>query len=555
MLERPFNERDPAMFTYFEGYHPRVWSGLVKRGLVRKMTGLRFCQNIMLPDALKFNALAAPGGEFHRLFEELGAPMYIDRLQGGVYIDNYPYDPKLLNLYRDSGRFWGFQMHEWMSNYTSDIHKLTSNGCPSWSAEDIESTLRRAYPGKCLFLEAMRPHEMAALGFPETVEQFCAHAAWLFERRLEEVGELIPCDSAYLAFKYELEAMGLGKTHRFMPEVGAQSVDSKLQIVYARSMARAYGAEFGVYYEPWGGDPFSACCYNRVSADNEWGIGASDDFPFQTMGENGGSSRSLQRRIHLYSYFSGADFMSEEWGMCNTFYDWNDHELTPYGKIKYDFLDLVEKYPDQGKKLTPVAVVLPRNLSVLETIRAQGKAFGYPQTGHAADALETMRAGLRALFSDRVPMVGTETENFLNTEIPDALDLIHSDAPTLADYDYLVDLSGGEIPTSLAHKVISVAEAPDVARRALPCNVTGGAHWMVNETADGGHYLILFNHSGIVRSVSAGELTIPEAALTATVTLKGDRHLERLEGSTAVTKTPDGYKITIAPGDWFLGKF
>ncbi len=543
------------MFTYFEGYHPRVWSGLIKRGLVRKMTGLRFCQNIMLPDELKFNALAAPGGEFHRLFEEMECPMYIDRLQGGVYIDDYPYDQGLLDMYRASGRFWGFQMHEWMSNYTSDIYKLTSNGCPSWSAEDIEATIRRSYPGKCLFLEAMLPQEMAALGRPETVEQFCAHAAWLFERRLEQVGELIPCDSAYLAFKYELEAMGAGKLHRFMPEVGAQTPDSRLQIVYARSLARAYGSEFGVYYEPWGGDPFSACCYNRVSADNEWGIGASADFPFQTMGENGGSSRSLQRRVHLYGYFSGANFMSEEWGMCNTFYDWDDHELTPYGRIKYDFLDLVEKYPDPGKKLAPVAVVLPRNLAVLETIRARGTAFGYPQTGHAAESLETVRQGLRALFSDRIPMVGTETENLLNSEIPDAFDLIHADAPTLGEYEYLVDLSGGEIPAALAHKVVSVAEAPEAARRALPCDVCGGAHWMVNETADGGHYLILFNHSGVVRSVSAGEFTIPEAALTAAVTLKGNRHLMPLEGSRTIVRTEEGYRITIEPGDWFLGKF
>ncbi len=543
------------MFTYFEGYHPRVWNGLMKRGLVRRMTGLRFCQNIMLPDELKFNALAALGGEFHRLFEEMNCPMYIDRLQGGVYIDDYSYDEKLLKLYRDTGRFWGFQMHEWMSNYTSDIAKLTANGCPSWSAEDIEDTIRRAFPGKCLFLEAMLPHEMAALGRPETVEQFCAHAAWLFERRFEQVGELIPCDSAYLAFKYELEAMGLGKRHRFMPEVGAQTPDSKLQIVYARSMARAYGSDFGVYYEPWGGDPFSACCYNRMSADNEWGIGASADFPFQTMGENGGSSRSLQRRIHLYGYFSGASFMSEEWGMCNTFYDWNDHELTPYGQIKYDFLDLVEKYPEPGKKLTPVAVVLPRNLAVLETVRAQGTAFGYPQTGHAAETLESMRRGLRTLFSDRVPMVGTETENLLNSEIPDAFDLIHSDAPTLSEYDYLVDLSGGEIPSSLAHKIIPLEDAVTVACNALPVTVTGGTHWMVNETSDGGHYLILFNHSGVVRSVAAGELTVPEAALTVTVTLKGNRSLLPLEGSTAITRTPDGYRITIAPGDWFLARF
>ncbi len=543
------------MFTYFESYHPRYWPGIEMRGFLRPFTGLRFCQNIMLDDTLKFNRLAAIGGAFDRLQRRLNCPVYIDRLQGGVNIDDYPYDPALLADYRSrlGDKFWGFQMHEWMSNYRSDISKLERGGCTAWTASEIERIIRRDYTCKYLFLEAMLPREMEALGRPATEEEFRRHARCLYESRLASHGELIPCDSYYLAFKYELETMG-GRTRRFMPEVGAQTRDSRLQIVYARSMAKAYGVDFGVYYEPWGGDPFSACCYNRIPADNEWGIGQSEDFPFQTMGDNGGSSRSLQWRIHLYSYFSGAAFMSEEWGMCNTFRDWEDYEVTPYGQVKLDFLDLVERHPDRGLPLAPVAVVLPRTLDILQGIHAED-ALGYPLEGEAGERLARLRRHLRTVFSNPTPMSGTEAHALINSEVPDAIDLIHADAPTIGDYPYLVDLTDGELPAALRERVIPVETAATVAAEALPCRVVGGVHWMVNACDDGSHRLILFNHNGIMRTVASGEYPLPEATATAIVRIKNGSPLTRLEGSPAVSCEGDTWHIELPPGAWFLGRF
>ncbi len=251
------------MLIYFEGYHPRVWPGLVKRGLIRKNTGLRFCQNIMLPDELKFNRLAAVDGAFYRLQQQLDCPVYIDRLQGGVYIDAYPYDMALLQHYRTrlGDKFWGFQMHEWMSNFGSDLAKLTAAGCDDWTQQSITDAIRRAFPGPCLFLESMTAGELAALGRPQTAGDFYAAAKWLYRDRLQKYGPLIPCDSACLALQLELQtadAVGVAGPRRFMPEIGAQTPNTRLQVSYARSMAKATGGEFGVYYEPWGGDPFSA---------------------------------------------------------------------------------------------------------------------------------------------------------------------------------------------------------------------------------------------------------------------------------------------------------
>ncbi len=547
-------------FTYFEGYHPRVWDGLVRRGFIRRMTGLRYCQNRMLSDELKFNCLAARGRDIDRIQRELDCPLYIDRLQGGCYIDTYPYDPVLLADYRErlGDRFWGFQMHEWMSNYRSDIAKLTRAECPAWTAEDIERTIRTQFPVKYLFLEAMTAPEMAELGKPEDYRDFFAHAKWLYERRMLDHGELIPCDSAFLAFKLELEMARdhcPGHTHRIMPEVGAQTPNSRLQIGYARSMAKAYGAEFGVYYEPWGGSPFSACCYNRVPVDNEWNIGQPGDFPFQTCGENGGSSRSLQRCIHLYGYFAGASFMSEEWGMCNTFYDWQDCEVSPYGQVKLDFLDFVERYPERGCQLTPVALVLPREMMVLDGIPASGDRYGYPLAEADGAALRRIREQIGLVFANPTSMCGTEAHALINSTVPDVFDLIHADAPTLGAYDYLVDLSGGQIPTAYRDRIIPVEDAVACACRALPCTVEGNVHWMVNTCPDGHFYLILFNHSGVARTVENGEYTIPEATANARILIPSGRSLVRLEGSNSVARTVDGYTVTVEPGDWFLGRF
>jgi len=75
------------------------------------------------------------------------------------------------------------------------------------------------------------------------------------------------------------------------------------------------------------------------------GLSDGSQLPFTIQGSNGGSSRSLQERVHLFAWLAGAEFISEEWGLCNTFYDWQDYELTPYGQVKLDFLRLVRRHP------------------------------------------------------------------------------------------------------------------------------------------------------------------------------------------------------------------
>ena len=296
------------MFVFFHGYSPDTWEAMVKAGLIRENAGIRFCQSIEIDEELKFNNLAKKGGKLYELIKENRYPFYIDRLQGGCYIENYPYNEDLVKEDKEmlGEKFYGFQMHEWLSNYKSDaIDKLGELSEEDWTAKNIKKMIFDKFPGKYLLLECMTAEEMAEAGKPKNAEEFFENMTAVFEKR-QKVGELIPCDSSYLAYQYELST----GVKRLCPEVGAQTADARIQICYARGMTRRDGKSFGVYYEPWGGDPFSTCMYNEK---NEWAIGEKSDFPFRPVGPNGGSSRSLQKRVFLYAYLNNAQFISEEW--------------------------------------------------------------------------------------------------------------------------------------------------------------------------------------------------------------------------------------------------
>lgn len=537
------------MFVFFHGYSPDTWDKMLATGLVGDNDGIRFQQSLDLPEELKFNDLAKKDGKLYNIVKERNCPFYIDRLQGGCYIENYPYDKTLLDEYRDllGDKFYGFQMHEWLSNYRSDANKkLAELSADEWTEENIKKVIFEKFPFKNLFLECMTLEEMAAAGKPLTAERFYDNMTAIYKKR-QKIGELVPCDSAFLAYQFELQC----GTKRIMPEVGAQTPDSRLQICYARGMTRREDKSFGIYYEPWGGEPFSACAYN--GAKNEWNMGEGD-FPFETYGSNGGSSRSLQKRIFLYAYLSGAEFISEEWGLYNTFLEGTDFELSPYGKVKRDFLSFVRKYNDIGDKLTPIAAVLPEELMVLDTCSKPYSLFEYEST---SERLASVKNGVSELFATSVPMLGNKREikALKNSDMPDAIDLLNRDDAMLKKYDYLVDLTFG---SDLKDKFSNICEAKEVQsllRKLLPVYVDGGLHWMINECKSGGYYLTVFNHSGIARSVAEGEYTLPEAEKTVTLSFKNEASPLLLEGDGRLSKEDSVYRVTVPAGGFAFIKF
>lgn len=544
------------MFTYLHCYMPQTWAAQINAGLIRPGDGIRFSQSLDIDESLKFNNLAAVGGDLYNYVKEHNCPFYIDRLQGGCFLEEYPYDMELVNAYRSmlGDKFWGFQMHEWGSNLRSDFGKITSNNCPEWTAEAIEATIRRAYPYEHTFVEAMNVREYAALGgVPKTYQDYLRVMHDLFAKRQAYVdGDLLPCDSYFQAQKLEVDA----GAKRLMPEIGAQTPNTRIQVAYARGMARAAGIPFGTYYEPWGGSPFSACCYQRDGL-NEWNID-NKSFPYHTAGGNGGSSRSLQQRMHLYSYMAGASFMAEEWGMCNTFYDWENFELTPYGQIKKDFLDFADRYPDIGEPVVPVAIVLPKDMPVLDMALSPTTYLGYPVEGEFDEKLALVVDAIKHLLVDSAPMCGTETTNLRNYMTPDAIDIIHEDSPTVGQYPILVDCTCN--PAFAAAHKRSIETARDVRmmiHELLPIRLHGGASMQITRNrTTGEQYVLLMNNSGVVRSVSDGETFLPDGDICVGLTVKGGKTLRQLEGNgSAVMGDADMYHVTIPSGGWFFAKF
>lgn len=537
-------------FCFFHPYLPEIWQAMIDCGLVADGDGVRFSQSLLIREEYKFNNLAAKGTEIYNYVKEHKVPFYIDRLQGGCYIEEYPYDMELVDEYRLmlGDNFKGFQMHEWIPNYRSDLAKLGELSDEEFKdPEIIKQHILKKYPYPCLFLESMSAEEMAEHGKPRNIDEFLSNIFDIYKKRSCTHGEIIPCDSWILSYDFEF-ANG---AKIVMPEVGGQTNDARMQTCYARGEAKAYGRDFGVYYEPWSGD-LSACCYQR-DGKNEWGIGESKDFPFETKGPNGGSSRSLQWRIFLYGYLNNASMMAEEWGACNTFEDWDTFKLSEYGKVKLDFLNFTRKYTDIGEKIAPAAVVLPEKLKVLDDIHTL-RMFCVQILSSEMQSfkLAHIKDSLRRVFSSPTECLGTECKTFINSNMPDAVDMLNAGENTKAaidSYKYLIDLTGDAEFAANHKNCVKVEELEGLLRDTLPCTVEG-LHWFVNERIGGGYYLTVFNNIGIERSVEKGEIRLPEGTRSSKVTFKNGACPTMLEGDGVLAPDGDDYILTLPSGGY-----
>ena len=538
-----------SKFIFFHGYSPETWDAMIRHGLVGDNDGIRFCQSIRIDESLKFNELAKVGGTLYHIIKEKKRPLLIDRMQGGDFIQDYVYDADLIEEYRNmlGDGFFGFQFHEWLSNYYSDANRKPPKDLSpeEWTADNISRVIFDKYKTKYLYLESMTLDEFVAAGKPVTVEQFYRNMTDIFKKR-QQIGPLVPCDSEFLAYGFEVEQ---GVKH-LLPEVGAQSANARLQICYARGMSRREGMDFGIYSEPWGGAPLTVFAY--FGAKNEWGIGSEPDTPYKPAGPNGGSSRSLQKRVSLYGYLSGAAFMSEEWGLYNTFREGTDYELSEYGLVKKEFLDFTRRYTDIGDKLTPIAAVLPAELPVLNHCYVSDNFCGYPVK---SERLNAAKRGVCEIFATGVDMIGNEVITLKNTDMPDAVDLLNREDAMLSKYDYLVDLTGDADFADKFTNRCTPEQIPALVKELFPCYVEGGLHWMVNEREGGGYYLSVFNHSGVERTLAEGEKILHEADKTVAVSFKGDVEPNVLEGLGTLSRDGDGYTLTVPAGDWAFIRF
>ena len=540
------------MLRFLHGYREESWEGFVRRGLIDNTSGVKFHQIYDTPAGRRFNQLAAKGGRLYEIVRECARPFYIDRLQGGWWFDRYPYDRQLLQIYADLCGSWmlGLQMHEWASNMHNDWRRIENGlaAAAAYAKDNAETAVRadsgtpdaeriaRATMDNChipgekrSWLESASAEEYAGLKMPRSAEEAYRQYSWLFNgRQRENLNLLLPADSVYMAVRQEMD----GGARALMPEIGAQIPLERWQIALTRGMARASAILWGAYYEPWGGKPFG-CCYYKHDFINEWDVSGPQSGLFAGFYPNGGSSRALQKRIYYHSLLSGARFLSEEWGNANTFYDWRDFELTPYGSVKKDFLDFASRHRDLGDVVTPAALVLPRAFAIFDLVFLSRQSEAYldfpiespvrrKQFTHLREVLQLLLGGPERRFGNEGHVIG-------NSAYGDVFDIVYDDIGerVLSQYDLLVDLNvkaglAGRYPR-LAGRIIGSSDirAMEIKLQAgldrlLPCQVRGDLSWILNRTA-GGWVLGLFNNEGVDRSQEHGDVFLAEADTTAEI--------------------------------------
>ncbi len=551
------------MFHFLHGYDPVLWAGYEKHGLIGEHDGVRLVMSHHIPDELKFNQLAAKGGELWNILAEGKRPLYIDRLQGGLQIYDYDFDMELVEEYRKllGDEFLGFQIHEWMSNYQSDIQKCKDVAAEDWKAENLHKAIYNVHPCIPILLESMKMDEFEAGGKPQSAEQFYKTVTDMYLDRVKRYKDIVAVDSGYIMYPFEAE----NGVNMIMPEIGGSSYKGViLQMSYARAVAKAYGTKFGSYYEPWGGKPFSACMYQE-DGRNEWHLDKASAFPYEAGGATGGSSRSCQWRIYLYSILSGVEYISEEWGAYNTFVDADCQTLSEYGLVKKKFLDFVHKYTDLGEKVAPIAVVLSNKLPTYVVPRQDESHVGdqidtlyrFPVDEKLGNELRNVREGVDYIYRRTSEMLGSEPKGLTNSIVPDAVDMLNEgDGKALSQYKYLIDLTQ-EVEFATKHdNIIPYDQVEEKLAELLPYTVEGPVHKVLNKCTSGGYYLTVFNHSGIVRTIADGEYKLDEATAYATVTLKeAGKTLTLLEGDGELVEKDGVYHLTIPAGGYMFMKF
>jgi hypothetical protein len=561
---------------FFWSYHPDYWEGLRQRGFLRGEIGVRLVQSPWEGDASKFNRAAEAGSPLHRLIHENGYGLLVDRGVGGCPYHRYEFDPKLLDAYanRLGDRLLGVQLHEWMGWVGHMAAAILKQG--------PDALLHSPAIGDMFDESGLGTAQEYARRFPlADTNAFVAEATALYRLMARRFGGQVNLVDSGAQSYYQ--GLRLGARH-VMPELGNQTPLSRLQVAYARGMARAFGKPWGVYYECWGGSPFSVTCYTGTTLwrmPGQAGIGEGEGI---RHGGAGGSGRSLQRRLLLFSWLSGAMNFAEEWGDSNTFHDWTRYELTPYGQVIADYLDLADAVPT-GEPATPVALVIDPSSTPLETSLLAGwisKRFRlFPLTEQDV----TLRPWLTALFWPADPPTvghhptrGNDWFNLTNTPWPDAFDIVPADAPQTAFDRYGALLYLGDDEATLKSRLgryrgqwisreggldPTLMRLRDWLRAHLPVWVDGDCQWTLNQC--GRDWLLaVFNNEGVHRTAAGGETTCD--ALTREVRLTfagGAAELNEIATTTGTAgqrlasnlKSGTGQTVVMQPGQVRLWSF
>lgn len=521
---------------FFHVYSEQYFAGLVKNGLINKNTGFKIQHAFCVPEYMKFNNLAAKGGKLHSLLKEGNHPFYVDRIAGGIAWYKYDFDRALIREYDALLGDWflGFQLHESGSNRRyldwGGIKRTMGHDGP-YDPETLKKALlsekrtnAMGFPMYSLNMDA--PETYAKMRYAKTPEEYIEEMKDMFRRRMAEVdGHILPCDSGFALMKMENE-LGLKS---FMPEVGGQIPQMRQQVALTRGIAENNHKTWGTYYECWFHRMdigYTMPCYN-TDPGNEWYLPQElhgDDFT--SYGENGGSSRLLQRRIFYYSLMSGAHYVAEEWGLNCSYTDMKEFTLSEYGEVKKEFINTAEELGSM-KAVVPFAIVLPCDYSVLEFDgKYEDYRVGIHRDGYMHIPLDPERKAyyghiqdvLRYIYAQLDETYGNEGHTLTNSRFGDLFDIIYADAGEEAfqKYTALIDSTPeGDFAKKQAGSGLKILRSADLetlgmqinmlAAQVLPCTVDG-LHWLLSVGNDGTRYLTIFNNEGNQRDLKLGNI-------------------------------------------------
>lgn len=545
------------MIKFIHTYTEETIEVLLKSGLFKKGHGLKIMHRPEFTPPYDFNTVAKRGSRLHSLLEELSCPFYTDRLQGGLGQPvNYNYDKDLLREYADNEKFefLGLQLHEWASNFRSDQKRITEL-CRKEGIDPAKVHKNKAFWEKVkngslpLFLEAYSPEEWSNIPLSLTRKQFTEDCITLYTKRYEDtLGLIFPVDSYYMAFRTEIEK----GAKLLLPECGWQIPNMRFQIAFTRGMAKSASIPWGIYYECWHCNekgqftiPFSL----KDSMD-EWRedllhTATGSDLPFE-MREHGGSSLSMMERAWVYAYFSGAEILAEEYGVCNTFRSKTSIELSPYGEVKKRFIELTEEYMPQGEIYTPFAVILPKEMLMPDNRFEENYLEFPPDEFFTAEYMKAFRENAEGIFG-KCGKYGNMGSTLRNGGI-DICDVIYEDMDKDIDkYPYLIDLTGKE-DFRKSHKTFTVNEAKKIAEDILPISTDERLHYTFRKTKKGWEILIM-NNDGILKETFFPDKILPEATVTTPLILKNQKaSVQKLHGTATLSPT----SITLHGGEWMI---
>ena len=534
---------------FFHLYREEYFEGLVKNNLINEDTGFKIMNIFRMPDRGHFDNIAKVGGQLHSIIKDGNYPFYIDRIAGGCTYYHYTYDKSLIREYADMLGDWflGFQHHESASNrIDADWARILSamNGEKGpYDVKRLGDALRnesiKTLSGEVLYnLSQGFPKDYADLTYPENYKDQLADYVKMYKARMDDCdGFLLPCDSFFLLTKLHDE-MGM---RSFMPEVGWQIPLMRIEIALARGIAEGVGKLWGTYYEPWFFNEekeFSVPRYNEDVDNDFYHNKDTKVYAMLKSTPNHGSSRLLQERIYYYSLMSGADYMSEEWGMNTSYYDKSERfELSPYGRVKKEFIEFAREFKTV-KAHVPFAIVLPLSYKCVEIysiekgqkkVRGEYMARKLPEWetnyfGHIEDTLDF-------IFERNEKSYGNEGHVMTNSRFGDLFDIIYEDASdeVFSKYDALIDTTPDSAITNALGGKYRVFESTDfnkleldvnaLAKEILPVTVDF-LHWLISKDKEGRRFLTIFNNEGNYRSNLKGDSIIREADRAVTLSFK-----------------------------------